>query len=98
MNPEKVATRGEITDEVSSALQALWSGQYRSISCKDLKVRKDCYFVVLFGVINNHSPLKNAVGRYRASFRGFEQQDSHEFLTILVDWLHEELNEVKIVC
>lgn len=40
---------------------------------------------------------KNAVGRYKSSFRGYEQQDSHEFLTILVDWLHEELNEVLII-
>ncbi|EFX64527.1 hypothetical protein DAPPUDRAFT_66136, partial [Daphnia pulex] len=67
--------RGEISDEVSSTLNALWSGQYRSISCKD---------------------LKNAVGRYKSSFRGYEQQDSHEFLTILVDWLHEELNEIRV--
>ncbi len=38
--------------------------------------------------------FKNAVGRHKSSFSGYEQQDSHEFLTILVDWLHEELNEV----
>lgn len=75
LNHENIATRGDITDEVSSTLKALWSGQYRSISCKD---------------------LKNAVGRYKSSFRGFEQQDSHEFLTILVDWLHEELNEIRV--
>jgi len=38
LNHENIATRGDITDEVSSTLKALWSGQYRSISCKDLKV------------------------------------------------------------
>ncbi|RZF35204.1 hypothetical protein LSTR_LSTR014241 [Laodelphax striatellus] len=37
--------------------------------------------------------LKNVVGKLKASFRGYEQQDSHEFLTILLDWLHEELNK-----
>ena len=36
------------------------------------------------------------MGKYKSSFSGYEQQDSHEFLTILVDWLHEELNEVSI--
>jgi len=40
--------------------------------------------------------FKAAVGRYKSSFRGYEQQDSHEFLTILVDWLHEELNEKSV--
>lgn len=75
LNASNKQTRGEISDEVSSTLNALWSGQYRSISCKD---------------------LKNAVGRYKSSFRGYEQQDSHEFLTILVDWLHEELNEIRV--
>ncbi|XP_057371532.1 ubiquitin carboxyl-terminal hydrolase 8-like [Daphnia carinata] len=75
LNASNKQTRGEISDEVSSTLNALWSGQYRSISCKD---------------------LKNAVGRFKSSFRGYEQQDSHEFLTILVDWLHEELNEIRV--
>ena len=38
--------------------------------------------------------MQNAVGKYKAPFRRSDQQDSHEFLTILVDWLHEEMNEV----
>lgn len=29
-------------------------------------------------------------------FRGIEQQDSHEFLTILMDWLHSDLQTVVI--
>ncbi|XP_039281814.1 ubiquitin carboxyl-terminal hydrolase 4 isoform X2 [Nilaparvata lugens] len=36
--------------------------------------------------------LKSVVGKLKTSFRGCEQQDSHEFLTILLDWLHEDLN------
>ncbi|XP_065207290.1 ubiquitin carboxyl-terminal hydrolase 8-like isoform X2 [Planococcus citri] len=41
--------------------------------------------------------LKNMVGEHRESFRGNNQQDSHEFLTILIDWLHEDLNEPQPV-
>lgn len=48
-------------------------------------------------LLSLYSRDKNAVGRFKSSFRGYEQQDSHEFLTILVDWLHEELNEVLII-
>ncbi|KAK7573793.1 hypothetical protein V9T40_010984 [Parthenolecanium corni] len=37
--------------------------------------------------------LKNIIGQYNDMFSGHDQQDSHEFLTILMDWLHEDLNE-----
>lgn len=35
--------------------------------------------------------LRYIVGQYQQMFRGVEQQDSHEFLTILIDWLHSDL-------
>ncbi|XP_041356247.1 ubiquitin carboxyl-terminal hydrolase 8-like [Gigantopelta aegis] len=39
--------------------------------------------------------LKLTVGKYNPMFAGYEQQDSQEFLTFLLDGLHEGLNEVK---
>lgn len=38
--------------------------------------------------------LKAIVGHYERSFKGYEQQDSHEFLTILMDWLHSDLQAI----
>jgi ubiquitin carboxyl-terminal hydrolase 8 len=38
------------------------------------------------------SGLKDLCGRIREQFMGFEQQDSQEFLTFLLDGLHEDLN------
>lgn len=35
--------------------------------------------------------LRRVVGQCKQIFRGSEQQDSHEFLTILMDWLHLDL-------
>ncbi|XP_065355308.1 ubiquitin carboxyl-terminal hydrolase 8 isoform X2 [Calliphora vicina] len=35
--------------------------------------------------------LRYVIGQYQKMFRGIEQQDSHEFLTILMDWLHSDL-------
>uniref|UniRef100_A0A1B6E877 Ubiquitin carboxyl-terminal hydrolase n=1 Tax=Clastoptera arizonana TaxID=38151 RepID=A0A1B6E877_9HEMI len=36
--------------------------------------------------------LKAVAGQFCNTFAGYEQQDSHEFLTELMDWLHEDLN------
>lgn len=79
---------------MSSTLKALWSGQYRSISCKDLKASGLHYAITYNKVSFQVECQQNAVGRYKSTFRGYDQQDSHEFFTILIDWLHEELNEV----
>ncbi|KAK8728024.1 hypothetical protein OTU49_009344 [Cherax quadricarinatus] len=65
--------RGEIAEELGAAVNALWSGQYRSIAMRD---------------------LKSVVGHYHKPFQGYDQQDSHEFLIKLMDWLHEDLNKV----
>ncbi|XP_076294142.1 ubiquitin carboxyl-terminal hydrolase 8 isoform X2 [Lasioglossum baleicum] len=35
--------------------------------------------------------LKIAVGQYKLQFESYEQQDSHEFLTFLLDWMHNDL-------
>merc|ERR1719210_1420236 len=39
--------------------------------------------------------FKMAVGRFAPQFSGYQQQDSHELLTFLLDGLHEDLNRVK---
>ncbi|KAM7362211.1 ubiquitin specific protease 8 [Cochliomyia hominivorax] len=39
--------------------------------------------------------LRYVIGQYQKMFRGIEQQDSHEFLTILMDWLHSDLQTVS---
>ncbi|VDP87029.1 unnamed protein product [Echinostoma caproni] len=45
---------------------------------------------------HNHprSPLQNVVSKHCATFAGFDQQDSLEFLLFLLDGLHEDMNEV----
>ncbi|OHS96129.1 hypothetical protein TRFO_37711 [Tritrichomonas foetus] len=39
--------------------------------------------------------LKNILGQFAPQFRGFAQQDAHEFLTIFLDLLNEDLNLTK---
>ena len=39
--------------------------------------------------------FKMAVGRFAPQFSGYQQQDSQELLTFLLDGLHEDLNRIK---
>ena len=39
--------------------------------------------------------FKMAVGRFAPQFSGYQQQDSQELLTFLLDGLHEDLNRVR---
>ena len=41
------------------------------------------------------SQFKSAMGLCNDRFRGLNQQDTHEFVTFLIDALHEDLNHVK---
>jgi len=36
------------------------------------------------------------MGKVNKAFRGTDQHDSHEFLTIILDCMHEELNRVSV--
>ena len=38
--------------------------------------------------------LKQVIGHFAPQFAGFMQQDAHEFITVLLDGLHEDLNRV----
>ena len=41
------------------------------------------------------SDFKNTIGEINPIFKGNEQQDSQEFLSFLLQGLHEDLNKVK---
>ncbi|XP_051157632.1 ubiquitin carboxyl-terminal hydrolase 8 [Leptopilina boulardi] len=71
-NSNENGTQAQVTEEVAHVIKALWRGQYKSISPRDLKV---------------------VIGQYRLQFESFEQQDSHEFLTFLLEWMHNDLKK-----
>lgn len=50
------------------------------------------------GNVQHVSPegFKRALGHHAAQFQGYEQHDSQEFLSYLLDMLHEDLNRVHI--
>ena len=40
------------------------------------------------------SDFKRVIGRYNEDFRAYDQQDAHELLSHLIEWLHDDLNEI----
>lgn len=51
-----------------------------------------------FGTDSSFSPtqLKRAIGKFQPMFSGYNQHDSGELITYLLDGLHEDLNRVKV--
>jgi ubiquitin carboxyl-terminal hydrolase 4/11/15 len=42
------------------------------------------------------SSLKHAMSRFATQFDGWDQQDSHELITFMLDGIHEDLNRCKV--
>ena len=41
--------------------------------------------------------FKSTIGRYDQAFRGFEQQDAHEFISKVMEGMGDDLNRIPIV-
>ena len=39
--------------------------------------------------------LQELVGLRRDEFKGYAQQDAHEFTTVFLDGLHEDINRIR---
>ena len=50
-----------------------------------------------YGSSPSYSPsdFKRTLARFAPSFSGYQQHDSQEFITFLLDGLHEDLNRIK---
>lgn len=55
--------------------------------------------VAISGQYKSLSPVefKKTVGKVKSSFSGFDQQDSQEFLALMMDKLHEDVNTVSLL-
>lgn len=70
--------------------------QFRRTSKTQRQIADEVSAVMREIWLNKHrhiasNDLRRVVGQCKQIFRGSEQQDSHEFLTILMDWLHLDL-------
>lgn len=63
---------------------------------RSLKIKTTPPQISLNTHVSNPVNLKNVVDEHTEQFKGFRQQDSHEFLSSLLDLLHEELTRVAV--
>jgi Ubiquitin carboxyl-terminal hydrolase/Est1 DNA/RNA binding domain/Telomerase activating protein Est1 len=87
----------------STAAAGLVDGNSRSSACTTLlltKSVKHIYEELQVSTTQNNGPvrpdtIKNAMDGLTGKFSGFEQHDAHEFLTDLIEFLHEEHLKAK---
>jgi len=68
-----------------------WQGRVAEAFAKLLKEIWSGSFTVVAPV-----QFKQVIGEFAPQFSGFQQQDSSEFLSFLLDGLHEDLNQIKV--
>eukprot|EP01059_Diplonema_ambulator_P012472 TRINITY_DN227_c2_g1_i2.p1 TRINITY_DN227_c2_g1~~TRINITY_DN227_c2_g1_i2.p1 ORF type:complete len:847 (+),score=241.01 TRINITY_DN227_c2_g1_i2:32-2542(+) len=69
-----LGAKGRLAEEYAALMQAMWSGEYMSLS---------------------PSKLKSVIDEFAPRFSGYQQHDSHELLSFLLDGLHEDVNLVR---
>lgn len=96
--------KGELAEAYADLVKQTWSGYHRSIVPNVFKVCLNAMgslppsFLLLLLAHCSLSRLlspQNKVGHFASQFLGYQQHDSQELLSFLLDGLHEDLNRVK---
>ncbi|KAG7197506.1 hypothetical protein KM043_007185 [Ampulex compressa] len=85
----KYFTDNQYTDDLSLAREA---GPRRGQVVEEVAQVVKALWRGQYKSISPHD-LKVAVGQYKLQFESYEQQDSHEFLTFLLEWMHNDLRK-----
>lgn len=90
VNP--LGTKGTLVRAFSRILHDLWHEEMPYISPFEFRV---CLAsAVLFQSTANLPQIKRSICQHAGQFGGSEQHDSQEFLSFLLDGLHEDLNRI----
>ncbi|XP_061621358.1 ubiquitin carboxyl-terminal hydrolase 11 isoform X2 [Phyllopteryx taeniolatus] len=92
--------KGEIAEAYADVIKQMWSGHHYSVVPRVFKVlpRRAAGRVrpaVLPDACCFCACVQTKVGHFASQFLGYQQHDSQELLSFLLDGLHEDLNRVK---
>ena len=88
-----LGNQGEIAKAFADLLKAMWSGKHHAFPPRAFKV-KTLFFELCYRLHFLKFPIQLQVGRFAPQFSGYQQHDSQELLTFLLDGLHEDLNRI----
>lgn len=89
VNP--LGSQGQITLAFASMLHDLWHEELAYLVPSNFRV---CLFLTTYGTVLIIKIHQKSICIYAKQFAGSEQHDSQEFLSFLLDGLHEDLNRV----
>lgn len=89
-----MGTKGDLAKAFATLISVLWNEQYTFLSPVTFRVRHACIIserVLIFAC----AAMQKSISTYAPSFAGTDQHDSQEFLSFLLDGLHEDLNRIR---
>lgn len=95
--------KGEVTEQLSGLVRALWTFEYTPQHSRDFKVNAQlqklslvkCHDLECVATNLSVTFLQNVVSKNATQFKGNAQHDAQEFLLWLLDRVHEDLNTVN---
>lgn len=82
-----LGTRGDLAQAFAELLGALWGENYTFLSPITFRVSCKAPFA---------ANSQKSIIKFKSDFSGTEQHDSQEFLSFVMDGLHEDLNRIKV--
>ncbi|GMH76981.1 hypothetical protein TL16_g07255 [Triparma laevis f. inornata] len=99
LNKDNVlGTEGRLAEEFSKLMSELWNGKEPESSPRPSYMNyggnySSSYSSYSSGVAPRE--FKKVVGQHASRFAGYEQHDSHELTATVLDFLHEDTNEIR---
>jgi ubiquitin carboxyl-terminal hydrolase 8 len=84
-----LGTKGNLANAFAELLKALWKEDYTFLSPVTFRV-SPCLFVIF-----TLKWVQKNIVTFASQFSGSDQHDSQEFLSFVLDGLHEDLNRIK---
>jgi len=89
MNP--LGSKGKLAGAFAKLLHEMWGGDLPYLTPIDFRVGSRILFLP---PATNSSYLQRSICQLKSQYNGSDQHDSQEFLSFLIDGIHEDLNRI----